>query len=155
MNRDLFIEKFNLSKERDLIPRILGLREAGFLQTETITQKIESYSREISVRIAERLLAEIPKTVTYYDYLSNHLIDMVFHTISFNNEELVFSDTVIASIPGIEFKKFGMSKQALIEEVNKTWKSEGIFPQIILAELTDWSNSEMDINVNFILKIKA
>jgi hypothetical protein len=137
----------------------LGLIDAGKILgilkvTEEIKisaqETIDSYSWEISVEIAEMLIARIPEQP--YPKLKEHLTKKLAHwvsnSLSWTQNEVVFNQDVLIQIPKSDFDTLELEQEELINYLNTLWvHKESTECQI--ATLSSAPDSELDIRFFF------
>lgn len=147
------MDKFNVLKKLGITEiglkdaaKILGLIELAEDVQISKDKKTKTYSWNIASEITEFLLSKVDQTninESTWEYIKEKLIFWVDHSLSWTNNDVEFNKDVLIKIPKSEFKKFCISKDDLIDLLNKSWLEKN--SRYRYASLTDWQDEDRDI----------
>ena len=133
--------------------KILGIIE----MTEEIqalqVEKVKEYSWGIAVDITENLLSRTRSGISdvLKDYLADKLVHWVQSSLGWTKYEVVFKENVLVKIPKSDFEKFDITKDELLNYLNKVWIYKGN-PKYRIASVSNCPDSDLDIQIFFNLK---
>ena len=125
--------------------QILGLIEAQEILKNETAKRIEIYSWDVSLEIAETLLDRLtgPETVTIKQYITKLLHFWVKNAITWASGCFVFQSTSQIEVPASDFKDLCVDKQYFVDCLNDYWHG--------YAMIEEWQADEKSVFFTFYL----